>query len=251
MATEPICREIDPGSDYLLLDPGVYLVNSHGRMDTEEVAAKMKSSYPCSCINNCFCGMLLPFFLHNMNNLLVGVTGNIDLAGMFMPDLARVQPKINSARTATGSLVEYIRDLAGTLSTGSDGWITDEAVKNTMILLRAACGRSVSTESAENMRVKEPIPCNSASTVLTALNGMVTWCVISLGGSGSVQGNAEQSEISFTWQRPAGAGLPQMPGGEHSTSVISMTGSLAQRADCVLVVENWTENSGKVSLVIK
>ncbi len=251
MSIEPIFREIDSGSDYSLLSPGLYSIGCGSRIDFQEIAEKISGLSSFSCLNNCFCGILLPFFLHNMNNLLVGVTGNIDLAGMFMPDISRVETKIDAARTATGSLVEYIRDISQTMFVDSGNLLSNECLKRAMILLRAAAGRSVSTKGVEGMKLEESVPCTDLSSLQAALNGMVSWCVISVGGSGSIGGSIKDSVINFNWQRPPGAGLPAMPGVEHITSVISITGALAFRAGCILVVENWTDYSGGISLVIK
>ena len=42
-----------------------------------------------------------------------------------------------------------------------------------------------------------------------------------------------------------------MPGSSSASSVIALAGGLAASAGMVLVVENWTDNGGKVSLVAK
>jgi hypothetical protein len=193
--------------------------------------------------------MLMPYFMHNVNNLMVGVMGNLDLADMFMPRIDKVEPKLTAARAATSSVVEFIRDISDTGGSESLDIFQDRDLQTTLLTLRAACGRSVSTEGIDSMSLQTGVPCADPRKIKSILNGLATWTVICLGGSGSVEGTASSSGISFRWKRPAGAGKPHMPGGEDAASIPVMAGGLSKAAGMVLVVEEWTESAGGVSLV--
>lgn len=251
MSEEPLFTELPPGTGHELLKPGMYTAGCAGMFNPDSVRDHMGSHLSPGCCNGCFTGVLIPYFMHNINNLMVGVMGNLDLAGMFMPDIARVEPKISAARSSTGSVVDFIRDVSEVFSPGNLTSLTNEDLKKTLLLLKAACGRSVASQGIDGMAFHESPVCSRPVAVLCALRGMAAWCVLCLGGSGILEGEVSGSSITLRWSRPAGSGRPHMPGGDTAGDILALAGGVAASAGNVLVVNGWTDMAGEVTIAYK
>lgn len=254
MTDKPAFIEIEAPVQFSELSPGMYAVNCPGRFDARVV----QSLVHCAAVSNdpgfyngTFLGMMLPYYLHNANNLLVGVLGNLDLAGMFIPNMEKVAPKIAGARTATGSVVDYLREIAGAIPSDDCSSFDENVIRKCFILLKAAFGRSVNSQGIDEFNLTSLVNCRHPSSAVAALNGMSAWAVVSLGGSGTVSGYSSAGRLGLKWSRPEGAGLLCMPGSEYSSSILAAAGGLAASAGLALVVQNWTEHGGEVSLVAK
>jgi len=254
MIKKTVFQTIEPPVEYGRLSPGFYAANCPGRFDTVATEGLMScASLPLDpeMYSSSFLGIMLPYFLHNNNNLMVGVLGNLELAGMLLPELEKVKPKIAGARTATGSVVGYLRDLAGSIPSGDSSSFSGGAVRKCLILLKAACGRSVVSDGLDNMVLAYSAKCSDPQRAVAAFTGMAAWAVVSMGGSGTVKGFSSGEKLTLEWSRPESANQPYMPGGNSASAVVSLAGGLAASAGMALVVENWTDNGGKVSLVVK
>ncbi len=251
MSEEPLFTELPPGTGLELLKPGMYTACCSGMFDPDSVRKHMGSHLSPGCCNGCFTGVLIPYFMHNINNLMVGVMGNLDLAGMFMPDMARVEPKISAARSSTGSVVDFIRDVSGVFFPGDLTSLTNEDLQKTLLLLKAACGRSVASQGIDGMVLRESPVCSSPVAVLCTLRGMAAWCVLCLGGNGTIGGEVSGSLITLRWSRPEGSGRPHMPGGETAGDILALAGGMAASAGNVLVVNRWTDMAGEVTIAFK
>ncbi len=254
MIKNSVLLSIEPPVEYSRLSPGFYCVNCSERFDTAVTEGLMSfASLPLNSeiYSNTFLGIMLPYFLHNNNNLMVGVLGNLDLAGMLFPDTDKAEPKITAARTATGSVVDFLRDLAGSIPFEDCASFNGDAVKKCLILLKAACGRSVVSDGLGNMVLSYPARCLDPCRAVAAFTGMAAWTVVSMGGSGTVKGSSSDEKLTLEWSRPGSANHPYMPGGSSASSVIALAGGLAAASGMALVVESWTDNGGKVSLVVK
>jgi hypothetical protein len=252
MIDKPVFLKLEPPVEYHRLSPGFYPVNCPGRFNTAATEGLMRYaslSVSPEMYSSTFLGMLLPYFIHNNNNLMVGVLGNLDLAGMLLPDLEKVKPKIAGARAATGSVVDYLRDLAGSIPYGDCASFDGDVVRKCLILLKAACGRSVVSDGLDKMALSRALKCSDHCRAAVAFTGMAAWVVVSMGGSGTVKGSSSDEKLTLEWSRTECASRPYMPGGGSASSVISLAGGLAAASGMALVVENWTDNGGKVSLV--
>ena len=244
-------KEIAAGTDLLQLEPGMYAVNCMERLSGENTEYCRNRRLTPDMITAFFSGVLLPYFVHNINNLMVGVMGNIDLAGMFMPDMDKVAPKLNSARASTGSVVDFIRDISVTNAPLSNGEVPWEDMNRVITTLKAACGRSVSTDGLDGLKFNEGIPCRNPGSLLNTVKGMGGWCVLCMGGNGSMDGTVGEGRISLRWERPPGSGKSHMPGAESASGVLFITGEMASASEYRLVVENWTDYTGRVTLAFK
>ncbi len=254
MTDNPVLEKIEAAQDYSRLSPGIYTVNCPGKFDSPALQNVIQCSFSTGepgFFNATFVGMMLPYYLHNANNLMVGVMGNLDLAGMFMPDTEKVRPKLAGARAATGSVVDFMRDIASSIPSGDTLSFDEDSVQKCLVLLKAGCGRSVNCDGLDEIALGGAIDCTNAGSALSSFLGVSAWAVLSLGGSGAISGSFSQRKLSLKWSRAEGSGLPYMPGSENLSSILASAAGLAVSAGLIFVVENWTENSGEVSLVIK
>lgn len=254
MTDKLVFLEIEPPVQYSELSPGMYAVNCPGRFEAEATQNLFQYaliSDDTGLFNGAFLGMMLPYYLHNANNLMVGVLGNLDLAGMFIPNMEKVEPKIAGARAATGSVVDYLRHIAGAMPSEECLSSNDNAIEKCLVLLKAACGRSVNSEGLEKMDTTSFSKFGQPFKAAAAFNGMAAWVVVSLGGSGTVTGDSSSERLELKWSRAEESGMPYMPGSENSASILAAAGGLAASGGMALVVENWTEDGGEVSLVVK
>ncbi len=254
MTDKKVFQEIESPVQYSELSPGMYTVNCPGKFNSDEILKFVECaavSRDSGFYNGAFMGIMLPYYLHNANNLMVGVLGNLDLAGMFMPNMEKVGPKVTGARTATGIVVDYLRNIAEAIPSDECVSLGGDVIGKSLTLLKAACGRSVNSTGLDSIDLTETFNCLHPSMAAAALNGMAAWVVISLGGSGSVTGYSSSERIGLKWSRSEGSGLPYMPGRENSDSVIAAAGGMAIAGGMALVIQNWNNHGGEVSLVVK
>lgn len=200
--------------------------------------------------SNAFLGLLLPYHIHNINNMLVGVLGNTELASMFLPDnIARAVPKVREAAESAGGVTRFLRDLSEATHPNLDKAASDPSPLSRLArFIALACGRSIATDGLKRLE-SLPIPENrEPSSAFGALVGMGAWAVLSLGGAGTVAGSGGNGMVKVSWSRPAGAGEPMLPGSEMADSVIHAAGGLAGRAGCLLRVEALPGSDGWAAL---
>jgi hypothetical protein len=252
MKDKPVLREIESPVQYRQLAPGMYTANCLEKLDPETTAELMLCSGLSSAeviYNGTFLGMLMPYYLHNTNNLMVGVMGNLDLADIFMPDLEKVGPKLEAARGATGRVVDFLRSVSGAFPSEDCTSVTGDEIRKTLTIIRTACGRSVCSEGLDSIDISDTFPCKDPAKAIAAMNGIAAWLVVSLGGMGSVSGVAIDGRLTFKWTRPEGSGKSHMPGSGNGNIILSLAGGLAASAGLALVAENLTKNGGEVSIV--
>lgn len=199
---------------------------------------------------NSFVGILLPYHIHNINNMLVGVLGNAELASMFLPDnVNRAIPKVRDAAESAGGVTRFLRDLAE--STHPSLERAAKAVSPLARLTRfitLACGRSIDASALSVLNGMTVPDCHDSAAAYGALLGMATWCVLCLGGSGQLMAEGSESSVTLIWKRPKGAGEPMLPGSELAGAVIYAAGGLAGRAGCILRVKRNANSEGSATL---
>lgn len=251
MDNTPLISEIEPGTDISSLEPGMYITGCSGKFQDDPAREDIDCLLSGEMAGGLFTGVLMPYFLHNINNLMVGVMGNLDLAAMFMPDIQKVESKLGAARASTGSVVGFIRDISEVSYDMKKDAVTQGDIARILVFISAACGRSVNTVGIETMALPENIPSGRPAMFVNAFKGMGAWCVLCMGGNGTIQGSISQGRVSFRWSRPEDSGRSHMPGGGNAEAILSVAGRLAASAGCRLVVEEWTTSSGAVTLGYK
>ena len=252
MADKLLFKEIETISDIASYSNGMFVIGCKNKFTEEQVTSIFQSAAQpdfTDLCNSTFFGVLLPYFLHNINNKLVGVLGNIDLATMFIPNLDKVQIKLDSARVSTTSVIDYLRDISGGIEQNEQSCFGESAFDQCLELLKSACGRSVNIEGFEEIRLEKPINCLNSAKAVSSLKGLATWLIVSLGGSGKISVSIKQNNITMKWTKPEGVGLAHMPGSEQGSFILLLAGGLAVSAGFSFVVTKWTEIEGEVTIV--
>lgn len=199
---------------------------------------------------NAFTGLLLPYHIHNINNMLVGVLGNTELASMFLPgDIDRAIPKVKEATEAAGAVTRFLRDLSESTHPNLDrvaGGVSPLSKLGRLISL--ACGRSVETEDLQKLDSIQIPESRDPFAAFGALIGAGAWSVLCLGGAGTVGCDCREGAVVIRWERPPGSGEPMLPGSEMAATVVCAAGGLAGRAGCLLRVRQGSPRSGSASL---
>lgn len=157
-------------------------------------------------------GSLVSSFVHNLNNYLVGILGNIDLAGLYPDDPVNSTARIADARKATMKIRDFLSELVRYRP--RDGDWSPESVLDTAAVARLACGRSMSleTEGTGDLPDSLPVPDTAFRAVLL---GLLSWAVRSLAGAGSIRllvgVRPDAVELTVSWERIGGPGTDDMP----------------------------------------
>lgn len=252
MADKLLFKEIETISDVASNASGMFVINCRDKFTDEQINTVFQSAALPDFADLCdstFFGLLLPYFLHNINNKLVGVLGNIDLATMFIPNLDKVQTKLDSARLSTTSVIDYLREISTCVEKNGQTSFGKGAFDECLLLLKSSCGRNVKVEGFDEIHLEKPINCLNTAKAVSSLKGLVTWLIISLGGSGSISAKIEQNSTTLKWIKPEGSGLAHMPGSEQGALVLLLAGGLAVSAGFSFVVTKWTKREGEVTIV--
>lgn len=159
---------------------------------------------------------MLPLFVHNVNNLMVGIMGNLDLATLFSGQGRRCSGKLEEASRAMRALSDFMSDLGRLSRTLPDagvpaGWDVLQAV---CTMGRLACGRSVSLElTPSTLPTAGPMcegDCLDARTTRLVCSSLMAAALLSLGGCGSIRltVDADLPSIHLAWKRGPGDATP-------------------------------------------
>jgi len=191
-------------------------------------------------------GALVPRFVHNLNNRLLGATGNIDLAEMYSGSPEKVSEKLKRARHAIAEVTRFVSDLNRFRST--PGPCTSGTLEDIVGFASLACGRSISLESTS------VLPAHLLLTDLefrTLLIGMMSWAVTSCDGAGSIslKSKAVVGSVVFTVFRIR-AESEFVADADYVREPSSWMIGLAGRLGCSLVVDIVDDLHGSISLEI-
>ena len=190
-------------------------------------------------------GSLVTAFVHNLNNFLVGIVGNIDLAGLYPDDSDKVQDRILDAREASIRIRDFLAVLIRFRSRGEE-W-SKESFLDMAAVARLACGRSMSLESSgqELLPGSLPVPDVAFRAVLLSLLG---WAVESCSGKGSIRMGVEAPEGSLVlvieWESPGcSPERPERALPRWMDTVVTGNGMSLVKGDC-------GPDHGQVSLLL-
>jgi hypothetical protein len=193
-------------------------------------------------------GSLVPSFVHNLNNCLVGILGNIDLAGLYTEDPGRSSERIADARKATMKIRDFLSEIVRYGSPGGE-W-SPESVLDMAAVARLACGRSMTleTDGTAGLPVSLPVP-DTAFRAVTL--GLLSWAVRSCSGAGRVRllvrVRPGAVELTVSWVRSGTTerGGPPLPG-----DIPSWAGPLASDAGMTVERPETGPGSGSATLTV-
>ncbi|MFO7949596.1 MAG: hypothetical protein R6U36_04420 [Candidatus Fermentibacteraceae bacterium] len=201
-------------------------------------------------------GQLLPLLVHNVNNLMVGAMGNLDLATLFSGQGQRCSEKLEEASRAMHALSDFMSDLGGLSRTLPDagvpaGW---DALQAVCTMGRLACGRSVSLEvTPSTLPAAGPMcegDCLDTRTLRLVCSSLMTAALLSLGGCGSIRltVDADLPSIHLAWKRGTGDATPAADSAAIGATLAAAMVSLPPQ-DAALRIPTCSPGEGEALLL--
>lgn len=180
-------------------------------------------------------GLLSPMIVHVLNNCLVGLTGNLDMAAMYGWEGEDAARTCRGAADAAAGLSERLRDLSSLSEAVSDSasgggpWLMDAC--------RTACGRSVDAST------DWPVWAVSFSPVCL---GLSTACLLSLGGAGRFRSApaCAGTAIDFEWERKGPVEVDPVVASFSAPFLVALSALSAFPGGGRLDVPVWGDESG-------
>ncbi len=195
-------------------------------------------------------GMLLPFFVHNMNNILTQVMGNLELAGLFSADPGKMSGKLETALEGTTRFRDFLSSLGAGAS--AEGPWSPSCERSVLEMGRMSSGTAVEFEcDMEPFSQQETqVGCMEMGAVLGALIGCSTLCVR---GCGSVRVESRRRsgsmEVSIGWRAKPSGSRSHVPGMEACRGMLATASALAPPAGIAVRLGPWEEVSGEIALL--
>lgn len=198
-------------------------------------------------------GALLPFFVHNMNNLLARIMGNTELARMYAGRPEAAGGKLASAMAGVEELRDFVQKLARmsmVLDDDSDWTATRlEELERTG---RMFSGRAVeySFRRGDDIPERIPAPAGRLDLAVTLAAASAAMKVNGCGGIAmNASGDGGHLRFSIDWEsKPGQAGLLSETGGS-SLELLSTAAAWSAFCGFRLVLHRWNSREGKVSLL--
>ncbi len=198
-------------------------------------------------------GALLPFFVHNMNNILARIMGNTELAQIYAEKPETVRDKLAGALSGVEDLRGFIQRLAELSATANAGsaWRSDrlQGIERTG---RMFSGRSVefSFEISDGFPVA--LSCPAGHLDLT-VELAAACAAVMVNGCGRIHMKAGEHDgcamFSVSWgAKPGRSGLLI----DSETSAVELMATAAAccaRFGFTLVLGQWSDREGEVSVV--
>jgi hypothetical protein len=193
-------------------------------------------------------GSLVPAFVHSLNNCLVGVMGNIDLAGLYGEDPDTASARIDDARKSALRMRDFLTELTRYRPVGDD-W-TRESYSSCIAVAGLACGRSLDLEADDPGILPERLGISDLEfrTVLLAL---LAWAIRSCAGTGKVRvlvpAPAESCVIGIEWECTASGTSPLR---QTDTVFPEWAVTAAEKAGAALTGGDTSPGEGSAALTL-
>jgi hypothetical protein len=188
-------------------------------------------------------GVLMPLFLHNLSNLLVGVVGNLDLAAMYPPGSENTSKKLAEGKQAATEVRKYLEGMAGLDSGSSARYRSATAWADALELLSLARGRSTGIEAAGG-----PAPGQDPPAARAVACAAAAVSLLYLRGAGSIRMTSPgPGRLEFEWRRPEGGALdPTWHAAAPSLAVQAFT--VAVTSGISISIPGWAASSGSIHI---
>ncbi|GEM_PF-2255401 len=200
-------------------------------------------------------GVLLPFFFHNINNILTRILGNVELAGFDLEDKDKLKRRLNNALEGSEELREFLRDLslqAHDSGQGSADWSPGHS-QEIFETGRMSSGTSVEFTHLNDPELPGflPVSRTTLNSLLGALSGAATLFV---NGCGSVhlESIAANSTVRFVleWHSTAGSDTRSAHQSTSAIILLAWTAILSPPAGVTFVLDEWSEDRGRAILIV-
>lgn len=199
-------------------------------------------------------GSLLPFFIHNLNNILARIMGNIELAKFSAGNSQKAGVKLEVALEGAEELGDFLEKLAMlSTSKNDDSLWTSGNEAELLELGRMSSGSSVEFNFTEHENAPARIPVLRSS--LNSVMGLIiASAVVSVNGCGRIDMEAgargDWGCFDLQWESHSrGAGL--CPDSfESSSTLLAMAAASSTRSGMVMMVDERNDDRGAVSLCV-
>ena len=195
-------------------------------------------------------GALLPFFIHNMNNILARILGNIELAEFYSGNAAKTKEKLANAIDGAEDMKEFLAKLSNHSSfkgNYDDLWTPGDE-RGVLEMGQMSSGTSVEFTYTKSGEIPEKLPIKkwTLNSLLGILSAAAT---ISVNGCGAVQLESVQmgETVSFkiSWNRSSRDNLSER--NQHSMAdLISTAAVLASHSGILFRLDEWSNDRGDV-----
>jgi len=200
-------------------------------------------------------GMLLPYFVHNMNNILTRVMGNAELAGLQLSDVAKARSRLDMALEGVEELRSFLSRLAGHQAPIGRGYEAWSAGCEAPVLEMGRMSSGTSVEFRHFMDDSLPrvldVDRRELNTLLGCLVAASTICVNGC-GSVTMHSHAAEGEARFevSWTSTSGESLQSDQICGSALLPLSMAAVFSPPAGVTFRLGEWERNGGRVSLGI-
>jgi hypothetical protein len=200
-------------------------------------------------------GMLLPYFVHNVNNILTRVMGNAELAGLQLADGAKARSRLDMALEGVEELRSFLSRLAGHQAPIGRGYEAWSAGCETRVLEIGRMSSGTSVEFRHCMDDSLPRVLEVDRWELNTLLGcVVAASTICVNGCGSVtmHSHAVNGEARFevSWTSTSGESLQSDQICGSALLPLSMAAVFSPPAGVTFQLGEWDRNGGSLSLSI-
>ncbi|MCK4806695.1 MAG: hypothetical protein KAT09_03565 [Candidatus Aegiribacteria sp.] len=199
-------------------------------------------------------GSLLPFFIHNMNNILARIMGNIELAEFHSGQTDKVNEKLSIALEGTEELRSFLERLS-VYSTPDDDdseWtLGNEA--DVLELSQMSSGTSVKFTYEEKNGIPRKI--SVRKNLMNLLTGLIAAsATISVNGCGSVEMAAspqgEGAEFRISWNSTSKSSGLCPNSMDSAADLLNRAALMAFNARLSFRLEAWSREGGSAFLLV-
>ncbi len=199
-------------------------------------------------------GALLPFFIHNMNNILARILGNIELAEFHSGNVTKAKEKLAVAIEGTEDLKNFLEKLSIHSSINGnhdDLWAPGDET-GVLEMGQMSSGTSVEFTFTKSGEIPDRLPIRRCT--LNSLLGILSAAAtISVNGCGAVHLESSRmgETVSFImkWNRSSRFNLSEW--NLHSTAdLVSTAAVLASHSGIFFRLDEWSSNRGDVSIIV-
>lgn len=215
-------------------------------------------SFASSMFSNFFTwertGALLPFFIHNMNNMLARIMGNIELAEFHSANVVKVKEKLAIALEGAEDLRNFLEKLSTHSSfygNPDDMWISGNE-KTVLEMGHMSSGTSVEFTCTKSGDIPDRLPVRK--WILNSLIGILSAAAtISVNGCGAVHMEVSRMRdtVNFTikWNRSSRDNLSEWK--LLSTADLAATAAvLASHSGIFFRLDEWSVAQGNIYIAV-
>jgi len=200
-------------------------------------------------------GFLMPFFIHNMNNMLARIMGNIELAQFHCEDPGRVKDKLEVAMESSEDLRTFLERLSDQTAIQFDdgsAW----TIQREDPVFRLGClasGTSVECTMSREGEFSDSMPAGMG--LLNLLAGILSACATrSVAGLGNIRlvsrGFPDRIVLEVRWSRSQGSQPLSDRDSSASSALMSYAAAEACKEGFSFRLGRWGPDSGSASITL-